>query len=397
VSTAVQLRPAPLDGEPGVVYAGAVTDADVDARRYHRRQLALAIAGFAVTTGVLVAWLATGAAASLTAAVGRAVDVRAVTVAVVLAAVGGSIALAQFPLDVAAGFVLPRRAGLLSQRFPSWLADKAKGFLIGGVLAFAAVELVYALLAWSPGRWWLWSAALLAAASVALTAVVPIWIVPLFYRLTPLADPLLRERLLGLADRAGVRAAAVAVADLSRKGRTANAGVVGLGRTRRILLADTLLAGFTPDEIEVVLAHELAHHARGHMARGLALQLGLLALTLGATHLALGRLVGPLGLAGMADPAGMPLLALLLTAGGLGVTPLAAAWSRRCERQADADALALTRAPAAFVSAMERLGQLNLAERRPNRLKTWLFATHPPIEQRVAVARAFEQQLAGAA
>lgn len=377
----------------GAVYAGRVTDVDAEARGYHRRQLVLSIAGFALSVGLLVAWLASGAAAALAAGLAERLPWRAAVVAGLLAAIGVSTAAIGFPLDVLAGFVLPRRAGLLSQSFASWLWDKAKASALGGALALVAIEVIYALLGWSPGRWWLWSAAALGAGTVLLAAVLPVWIVPLFYRLAPLADAPLRARLLALATRAGVPAAEVAVADLSRKGRTANAGVVGIGRTRRILVSDTLLAGFTADEVEVVLAHELAHHARGHMARGLAVQLLLLVGVFGATHVALGRLAAPLGLAGTADPAGLPLLALLLTGFGLVATPLAAAWSRRLEREADADALTLTRAPAAFVAAMERLGRLNLSERRPNRLKTWLFASHPSLEQRIAAARAFERRL----
>jgi STE24 endopeptidase len=372
-------------------------DTDADARRYHRRQLVLSVAAFLLTTGVLVAWLWSGASAALAAALSRQLTARAAVVAAMLLAVGGSTTAVTSPLDVVRGFVLPRRAGLLSQSVRGWLADRAKALVLAGALGLGAFELFYALLAWSPAWWWLWSAAALAAGSIVLTAVMPVWVVPLFYRLTPLEDPGLRARLLALAARAGVVAAEIAVADFSRKGPTANAAVVGLGRTRRILVSDTLLSAFAPGEVEAVLAHELAHHARGHLTRGLIVQLGLLGVVMATTHLALTAFGAPLGLAGPDDPAGLPLLALLLTALGLLVTPLAAAWSRRLERQADADALEVTCDPAAFVAAMERLGQLNLAERRPNRLKEVLFATHPSLEQRIALAQAVERRLAGAA
>ncbi len=372
-------------------------DPDAEARRYHGRQLVLSIAAFLLTLGVLGAWLATGAAAALAGWLATRGAGRAAVVATLLLLVGSSTAVATLPLDVLRGFVLPRRAGLSTQSFRSWLADRAKAGAIGGALGLVAFELVYLLLAWSPSWWWLWSAGALAAGSVLLAAVVPVWIVPLFYRLTPLEDPGLRARLLALAARVGVAAADVVVADFSRKGRTANAGVVGLGRTRRILVSDTLLAAFPVDEVEVVLAHEVAHHARGHLSQGLALQTLLLVLVFALAHVALARAAAALALAGPADPAGVPLVALVLTALGLVVTPIAAGWSRRLEREADAVALDVTRAPAAFVTAMERLGRLNLAEHRPNRLKELLFATHPPLEKRIAVARAVERRLAGAA
>lgn len=381
----------PLAGARREGYACSVSDTDAEARRYHRHQLWLSIAAFGLTVGVLGAWLATGAAATLAAAVAVRLPWRPAVVAVVLAAVGGSSAIVELPLDVVRGFVLPRRAGLLTQPLAGWLADKAKAALLGGALGLLAFELFYALLAWSPDRWWLWSAAVLGVAGVGLTAAVPLWIVPLFYRLTPLGDAALRARLLALAARVGVVAAEVSVADFSRKGRTANAAVVGLGRTRRILVSDTLLANFPPDEVEVVLAHELAHHARGHLPQGLGLQIVLLIAVFALTDALVRRAAGPLGLAGPGDPAGLPLLALVLTGLGLVVTPLAAAWSRRLEREADRVALGVTAAPAAFVAAMERLGRLNLAERRPGRLKAWLFATHPSLEERIATARAMER------
>src|SRR5207244_3601476 len=207
--------------------------------------------------------------------------------------------------------------------------------------------------------WWLWAAAVFLAANVALAFVFPVWIVPLFYRLTPLADEELRERLLTLARRAGVPVVGVWIVDQSRKSRTANAAVVGLGRTRRIVLFDTLAAGFTPEEIESVLAHELGHHVHGDARRGLAVQ-G--ALTLASFWLANGLLragAPAFGLAGASDPAGMPWLALVLLALSLVALPLGNAFSRWVERQADDFALATTGNPGAFIAAMERLAELH--------------------------------------
>jgi STE24 endopeptidase len=371
---------------PGYTLAG-VSDSEARARRYHRRQLVVSVAALVVTVLVLVAWAVSGLAAAVAAHAARWLPWPAAALLVTATAVGGSCVALTFPLEVAGGFLLPRRAGLLAQPFAGWLADQAKGWLVGGVLGLGAVEVIYALLRWSPAWWWLLAAAALAAGSLLLAAVVPVWLVPLFYRLTPLPDPAIRARLLALAARVGVAAADVSVADVSRKGRTANAAVVGLGRTRRILLSDTLLARFPADEIEVVLAHELAHHARGHLAQGLTLQALLLAGGLALAHLGLVRLAGPAGLTDLADPAGLPLLALLLTGAGLLATPLAAGWSRRLEREADRVALEVTRDPASFVAAMDRLAELNLAERRPHRWKQTLWATHPSIEQRIDGAR----------
>ncbi|HWC03507.1 MAG TPA: M48 family metalloprotease [Methylomirabilota bacterium] len=361
---------------------------DTDVRRYHRRQFALTLADLALGAMLLAWWSWGGAAAWLAGLLEASLGSPLAVVAAMALAVGGSQALLTFPLDLVAGFVLPRRAGLLTQPLGGWLGDRAKALAIGGILGLLTVEVVYALLRWSPDWWWLWAGTALAAGLALLAAIVPMWLVPLFYRVTPVEDPTLRERILALAARVGVKAARVAVADFSRKGRTANAAVVGLGRTRRILVSDTLLAEFPAEEVEVVLAHELVHHARRHVAKGVLLQGGLLLAALWIADGALRTGAAALGLAGPADPAGLPFFALVVTALGLAATPLVAAWSRRLEREADRVALEVTRTPDAFVAAMERLGRLNLAERRPGRVRELLFATHPSIEARIAAGRA---------
>jgi STE24 endopeptidase len=366
----------------------AVDADEARARRYHRRQFALALADLSLGAVLLAWWSGSGAATRVAAGLAAGLAAPWAVVGAMTLVLGASQVLVTFPLDILAGFVLPRRAGLLTQSLGSWLGDRAKALGIGGALGVLSIQVVYALLQRSPDRWWLWGGAILTMGIVLLAAVVPIWLVPLFYRLTPLEDPVLRARILALANRMGVRAAEVAVADFSRKGPTANAAVVGLGRTRRIVVSDTLLRDFPTEEVEVVLAHELGHHARRHVAKGLLLQSILIIGALWAADRALRAGAAALGLAGPADPAGLPFLALVLTTLGFLTTPLVAAWSRRLEREADRVALDVTGAPHAFVAAMERLGRLNLAERQPGRLRELLFATHPSLEARIAAGRA---------
>jgi STE24 endopeptidase len=224
------------------------------------------------------------------------------------------------------------------------------------------------------------------AVYVAIAVVLPVWIIPLFYRLTPLGDEALRTRLLALASRVGVPAIGVWVADQSRKSRTANAAVVGLGRTRRILLFDTMLE-FAPREIEAVLAHELGHHVHHDIWRGLAAQSVLTLTSFAVAAVALRAGVAWWGLRDIADPAGLPWLALVVGAIGLVAMPLSNGYSRWIEGRADDFALRVTADPDGFVGAMERLAALNLAERRPHRLKELFLYSHPSIERRIARAR----------
>ena len=356
-----------------------------DADRYHRLQLVLSLLGLGLSMAYLLALIFTGAGHGLARAAARVTTARWGQVALVALALGAGQGVLSLPLKLIRGFWLPRRFGLLHQRLGGWLADQLKAALIGGALGLAAVEIVYTLLALT-SFWWIVAAAIFIAAQIAMAALVPIWIVPLFYRLTPLADSGLRDRLLALARRAGVAAIGVFVADQSRKSRTANAAVVGLGRTRRIILFDTLLAEFRPEEIESVLAHELGHHAHGDMRRGLLVNSVLTIVTLWLAGLGLDLGVALLGLSGPADPAGLPWLALVVMALGLVQLPLANGFSRWIERQADDFALATTGNARAFIGAMERLGGLNLAERRPNRLKEIFLYSHPALERRIARA-----------
>jgi STE24 endopeptidase len=355
---------------------------DDRARAYHRTRLLLA-----GTRGIVSALVLALGAWALQGPLRLPFPERwlelALVVALVLVGLGAAREIATAPLTVAGGYWLPRRFGLLHQPWRRWVMDRAKALGVSALVGLVAFEILYALL-WLTPRWWLWAAAVFFAGSVLRIAVAPIWLYPLFYRLTPLADGPLRERLVALAGRAGVPVLGVWVGDQSRKSRTANGTVTGIGRTRRMILWDTLIAQFTPDEIEFVLAHELGHHAHGDVRRMLAVQ-GVLGLA--KFWLADGLLRAAVSwwdVRGIADPAGLPWLALVLMGLGLLATPLVNAYSRRIECQADDFALTVTGNMPAFVGAIERLAALNLSERRPGRLEELLLYTHPSPARRLA-------------
>ena len=357
------------------------------AARYHRLQLRWSVARIALLVAFLLAVLLSGAGRALAELAARATPSPLAQLAVVAVVLGAAQTVLSFPLAWLSGFHLPRRFGLLHQSLGGWLLDRAKAGVLGGVVALLGVEALYALLRLT-SLWWLAMAGLVFVFAVVVTAVVPVWVLPLFYRLTPLADDSLRGRLLALAGRAGVPALGVWIADQSRKSRTANAAVIGLGRTRRILLYDTLTASFRAEEIEAVLAHELGHHVHGDMRRALLVQGALSVATFWIADHALRIGVRLWHLSGPADPAGVAWLALVLLGLGLVTAPLANGFSRFIERQADDFALALTRDPCGFIGAMERLASLNLAERRPHRLKELMLYSHPALDRRIARARA---------
>lgn len=357
------------------------------ARTYHRWQFRLAATGWVLTALYLLALIVTGRAVDLRDVLAGMTSRWWLQLPLALIVLGGVYRIITLPLQWMSGYWLPRRFGLLHQPLSRWLWDAAKGALVGGGLGLLAALTVYGLLRVTP-RWWLWGAGLFFLGYVLLAWVAPIWLLPLFYRLEPLADGALRTRLMRLAQRAEVPVLGVWIADQSRKSRTANAAVTGLGHTRRIVVFDTLVSDFSADEVEAVLAHELAHQIHGDIQRGLLVHGALTLATFWAADLGLRVATQRLGLSGPADLAGLPLFGLLLMGVGLLALPLGNAWSRHVERQADDFALRVIDHPTAFIGAMERLGTLNLAERDPHFLKEFLLHSHPSIGRRVARARA---------
>jgi STE24 endopeptidase len=366
------------------------------ASRYHRLKRtvdALALVwGAALLTGLLASGatlrlrttadaLAPGAAGSL---LSRLAAIVLYVILLSLLNEAGSL-----PLSFYSGFVLERRYGLSTERFSAWLRDQAKSLALGVVLAAPAAAILYSLIAWSPERWWLSAGLVFAAVIVGLTNLAPVLVLPLFYRVKPLERAALRARLLALAERAGARVVGAYEWGLAEKTRKANAALAGLGGTRRILVSDTMLAEYTEDEIEVVLAHELAHHVHGDIWKGIAFECGLILAGFYLASRVLRALAAAIGLHGVDDVAGLPLLLLAAGAVSLVMLPVAHAMSRAFERRADHFALRLTRNPGAFISAMKRLGAQNLAEEHPSKIVQWLFYSHPPVRQRIAAAQAF--------
>ena len=295
------------------------------------------------------------------------------------------------PLSHYQGYRLEHQYGLSNQSFGQWAKDQIKAGALSAVLAAVGASIVYATLRESPSWWWAISAAVLAVILVGIVQLAPVVLLPLFYTFKPLDRPALVGRLLALADRARTHIVGVYEWALSTHTKKANAALAGLGRTRRILLADTLLADYTDDEIEVILAHELSHHVNHDLWRGVALQTVLLFVSFYVAHLALNVLSDPLALRGLDDPAGMPLLLLVAGACSIAFMPLANALSRAHERRADRFALDMTKRSGAFISAMRRLSQQNLAEEHPSAVVQWLFYSHPPIRERIEAARQWER------
>ena len=302
---------------------------------------------------------------------------------------GGILTALMFPLSYYRGFVLPHRYGLSNQTLKEWMVDRLKGMVIGAPVGLVVLEALYIFLNAFPFTWWLWLAGFMLVFNVLLTNLAPVLIMPIFNKFIPLGDEHadLAQRLIRLAERAHTKVRGVFKFDMSKRTKAANAALTGIGNTRRIILGDTLINEFTPDEVETVLAHELGHHVNRDIP--LMMLFGTLStlVSLYLASLALKWAIHFFGFAGPADPAALPALMLILTLYGLVTMPLDNAFSRWRERLADKYSLQATNQPAAFSSAMTRLANQNLSEVDPEKWVVFLFYSHPPLEERIAMAR----------
>lgn len=289
-------------------------------------------------------------------------------------------------------FTLPHRYGLATHRFGIWLLDRAKRGILVIVFGGAVVAFSYWAMEAFPAIWWLMAGCLVLSITVVLNILAPVVIVPLFFKCAPLRDGELSRRLVDLAHRSGTEILGIFTVDQWRGSTAANAMLMGLGRTRRIIMSSGLSHTYSPDEIEAILAHELGHHLHHDIPRLIALKafIGLAGFFLG--NIMLRALAGRLGLGGISDIAGLPFLVLILMAFSLAAGPLTSAYIRNLERHADACALSLTGNPDAFVSLMTKLANQNLNEANPSRWAELLFYDHPPYYKRVAQAMKHQRE-----
>ena len=284
------------------------------------------------------------------------------------------------------GFRVERRFKLSNQRFGSWAWDELKGFLVGLVLGGIVVELLYFTIRQWPQHWWLLAWALFMGLFILLAQLAPVVLFPIFYKFEPLENEDLRRRLVVLSEHAGTRVRGVYRWKLSEKSKKANAALTGLGSTRRIILADTLLDNYTPEEIEAVLAHELGHHVHKHILKSIFVQAGITLFGFWAANWTLHYAVDQHMFEELSDFANLPLLALVSVVLSFVLMPAMNAYSRFNERQADRYAFETTASVQPFISSMNKLAEQNLAERAPSKWVEWFFHSHPSISRRLAAA-----------
>jgi STE24 endopeptidase len=362
-------------------------DERAEARRYGRTHLALTLLDMAVDLvylGLMAFVFARPIDAWLAAFQPLSGEQSTFRLLALFGFVIGLHILVSLPLSFYSGYIVEHQFGLSHQTLGRWLRNWTLSNVLAVMLG-AALNVGLFWIIWNTGAyWWLIAAAAFFVVSVVLGQLAPVLIVPLFYKVERIENPDLLDRLKRLAERTGLAIEGVYRLGLSADTAKANAMLAGLGRTRRVLMGDTLLEKFTPDEIEVIFAHEIGHHVHRHIPKMIATGV---AISLAGFYLLDRVIVSWSGIPTAAAPtSSLPLVMFTLTAFMLVLAPLQNAISRHFERQCDRYALQRTKNAPAYRSAFTKLAKLNKADMDPNPIEVILLHSHPPIAKRLAMA-----------
>ncbi len=364
------------------------------AHQYARISRRLMIGNLLISALYAILWIICGWSASLTNYIQSVIPNVWLQIAVYLLIFGGGLYLIDLPLTYYESFILPHRFEISTQTRLGWISDQIKILLLGGIIGLLIIEIIYLILRHYPQTWWIWVSGFLLIFNVLFAYLAPVLLFPIFNKFTPLGNEYqeLIERLKNLANKAGAHVEGIYAIDMSRRTKAANAALTGLGKTRRIIIGDTLLNSFTFDEIETVFAHELGHHVHKDifyllLISAISTVFGMYAVSLGLTWS-----IHRFNLGFISNIAAFPLLLILLGAYQLITMPLVNAFSRWRESLADEYALQITKKGSAYASALVRLADQNLAEAEPEAWVELLLYSHPALSKRIAKAHLYDQQ-----
>lgn len=296
--------------------------------------------------------------------------------------------LIMLPLQYYSGYSLEHRFGLSNQTRLKWAREGVKGGVVGAALMTPMILVLYYCLRTYGPMWWVPVGAIMFLFSVILARLAPVILFPLFYKFKPIEEGGLKSAIVGLCNKVGLPVQGVFVFDMSRNTKKANAAFTGIGKSRRILLGDTLVANCTDEEIEAVVAHELGHYKLRHL--WVMMGWGAISTFLGlfATAWMYGESLSWLGFSSLHEIAALPLLGLWFGVYSLLTAPLSNMLSRRHEYAADRFAVRLSGKKNALQHALQKLATVNLADPSPHVFVEWLFHSHPSIKKRIRAVEA---------
>lgn len=386
--TSIPETAPPANPDLGDVPDAQTPEQREEAQRYNRIHLALTLADMAldiVYLGLMAfvfgprinTWLATFAPLAGEQSMLRLLALFGIVI--------GLHILISMSLSFYSGYVVEHRFGLSNQSIARWLRNWSINNVLAVVLGGALNAGLFWII-WHTGKyWWLIAAAAFFVVSIVLGKLVPVLYIPLFQKVEPLDDPDMLERMRRLADDTGLTIEGVYRLGMSADTSKANAMLAGLGNTRRVLMGDTLLEKFSPEEIEVIFAHEIGHHVHRHIPKMIVTGV----ITSAAGFWLIDRVItawAGIPTAALTPTSALPLVMFTMTVFMLVLSPLQNAISRHYERQCDRYALVRTKNAPAYRTAFLKLARLNKADMNPNPVEVFLLHSHPPIADRLAMA-----------
>ena len=288
-----------------------------------------------------------------------------------------------FPVSYYSGFYLEHKYNLSNQTFWKWIWEGLKGLLVSLVIGVPILLTFYFFLNYFESIWWLPFAIIMFLISVVLSQIFPVLIFPIFYKVTPIEDEILKEKIKSLGQKAGINVENVYKFNMSKNTKKANAAFTGLGKTKRIILGDTLLDKYSVEEIETVIAHELGHYKKKHIVKNILIGTASSFLTLFVIALLYQNSLSWFGFDSITQVSALPLLALWSMLIGIIQSPLGNILSRKFEYEADEYAVIETKNPLAFKNTLEKLTDQNLGDKEPHPFVEWFFYSHPSIKNRI--------------
>lgn len=310
---------------------------------------------------------------------------------VIIIGITGSIIF--FPISFYSGYILEHKYKLSNQNLYKYFLEKAKGLLVSALLGIPILLLFFLVLREYETNWWLPFAVLMFFISVVLSQIFPVFIFPIFYKVKPIENESLKSKISKIAQDAGLKVENVYSFDMSKNTKKANAAFTGLGRTKRIILGDTLLDNFSEEQIETVMAHEVGHYKHKHITKNIIIGTLSSFLTLFIIAKLYEYSLNWYSFEAVTQISALPLLTLWSMLIGLITTPLGNILSRKFEYQADRYAVSATRKPHSFISTIEKLTEQNLGDREPHPLVEWFFYSHPSIKNRINAIIKFASQM----
>jgi len=295
-----------------------------------------------------------------------------------------------FPVSYYSGFYLEHKFNLSNQTFGKWIWENFKGLLVSLVIGIPILFTFFFFLNYFGSIWWLPFAVIMFFISVVLSQIFPVLILPIFYKLTPIENEGLKEGITALAKNAKINVENVFKFDMSKNTKKANAAFTGLGKTKRIILGDTLLDNFSDDEIETVIAHELGHYKKKHIVKNIIFGTVTSFLTLFIIAYLYKNSLAWFDFTSITQIAALPMLALWSMLIGIIQTPLGNILSRKYEYQADEYAVNETEKSEIFIATLEKLNEQNLGDKEPHPFVEWFFYSHPSIRNRISAITSFK-------